>query len=794
MKNIRSNFIFSTVKSKLYLIAGMVIGSLLLIVVVLGFSLKKLESVETLSVDASLLEVDMLTLRRHEKDFISRGDLKYQVKFSDRVTQLSDRIDSIGTKLSSLDGDLESLDRVRQSMKDYEVAFNKLVAQRTVLGLDHESGMHGVLRAAVHDAETEIDTLADQGMLAGMLMLRRNEKDFLQRKDLKYQNKFTDNYNNLLSQMKSSENKPDKMRKIITALEIYKTVFLELITGYQLLGLSHTDGIHGNLRSSVHSAEVNLTEVVGGIGGMVEQEQRRIGKLAVVIFSLVAIGLSGALLFLGIGILRPINKLVKSITSVTETCDFKVTSGLTGGSEIDDVGRALDALYGTINGSIAQTSDVMNAISQGDFTVRADQSLRGDLEAFRLLVNESADTVSFNREELNKVMMALSVGDFKQRMDNRVEKNFRDNVDKAMQTIDSAVQETSAVMSALSKGVFSQRLTVDLPGDLSSMKLSINATMQSLEDAVAEIVDVSQRQSTGDLSKRINGKYEGQIGSLKEVINISMDNLTSIIGQLHQSANTVSSVSSGIVTGNNNIASRASDQTAALHSVVSAIDEVTDSIKTTASNVNLANDLSDGAIAVAGAGGAVTKRAILAMEEIKSSSNQIVDIIEVIDSIAFQTNLLALNASVEAARAGTQGRGFAVVASEVRDLAGRSAKAAQEIKELINDSVAKIEDGEALVNESGTSLDQIVTEVQRVSNLISGILLDTDKQAGLIDGVNQSVKNIDGAAKQSSGLASQTSEESGALLESSKNMGSLVGFFTTSGKSFPGDSKVVAIR
>lgn len=794
MTTLVNRFNFSTIKAKLLLITGIVICSLLLVFLVLGFSLHKLERAEKLGREASVLHVDMLMLRRHEKDFIARTDLKYQSKFSEKNAQLRERLDSIISELKAFDFDLNSLEGFQQSMVDYETNFDRFVSQRSLLGLDHETGLHGALRNSVHKAEEAIGTLSDQGLRAGMQRLRRNENDFLQRLEIKYQDNFANNYKNLLALIESAGDDPQRTRTVYKSLDSYQSHFNELIAGYQTLGLSPSDGLQGSLRQSVHNAEETLAGVLENITLLVHEEERRIESVAITIFIVVAIVLSLSLLILGRGIIRPINKLVASINTVAQTCDFKSRSGLKGNSEIAEIGRALDNLYETIDHSISQTSEVLSSIAKGDFSVRAEQSQRGDLESFRLMVNDSAENVMFNRQELNKIMLALSNGDFKQRMDERVESRFRNNVDTAMQTIDSAIKETSEVMQELSNGKFSRRLTVELPGDLSSLKHSINTTMERLENAVGEIVDVSERQSNGDLSRRIEGVYTGQIGSLKEVINLSMDNLNDIVGQLHQSANTVSSASVSIATGNTDIANRTANQTDALEGVVTAIDEVTGSIRTTANNVNMANDLSDGAIVVAESGGAVTKRAITAMEKIKSSNAQIVDIIEVIDGIAFQTNLLALNASVEAARAGSQGRGFAVVASEVRDLAGRSATAAQEIKELINDSVEKIEGGEKLVNESGTSLDRIVTEVQRVSDLISEILEDTDKQAKLIDEVNQSVKIIDDVAKQNAGLASQASEESGSLLENSKKMGSLVSFFSDRGTTVNQHPKVVAIR
>jgi methyl-accepting chemotaxis protein len=201
---------------------------------------------------------------------------------------------------------------------------------------------------------------------------------------------------------------------------------------------------------------------------------------------------------------------------------------------------------------------------------------------------------------------------------------------------------------------------------------------------------------------------------------------------------------------------------------------MTSTVKQNADNAGHANQLAVAARQEATRGGEVVTRAIRSMSEIETASKRIVDIIGVIDEIAFQTNLLALNAAVEAARAGEQGRGFAVVASEVRNLAGRSAKAAKEIKALIQDSVHKVEEGQSLVTQSGSSLEQIVAAVKKVTDIVAEIAAASTEQSAGIDQVNKAVMQLDELTQQNAALVEQASAASMGMAEQARGLSDLM--------------------
>ena len=290
--------------------------------------------------------------------------------------------------------------------------------------------------------------------------------------------------------------------------------------------------------------------------------------------------------------------------------------------------------------------------------------------------------------------------------------------------------------------------------------------------SLVAISSVAQQAADGDLSQRAPIASKDELGQLGQAMNSMLDNIANVVGEVRQAAEHVSTASSEITQGNEDLSQRTSAQAGALEETSASMEEMTSTIKQNADNAKQANQLAVAAREVAEKGGKVTDKAVSAMDEINKSSKKIADIINVIDEIAFQTNLLALNAAVEAARAGEQGRGFAVVASEVRNLAQRSASAAKEIKALINESVQKVGDGSELVNQSGQTLAEIVDSVKRVTDIIAEISAASQEQASGIDQVNKAVMQMDQGTQQNAALVEEATsasqsmkQQAGALLE-----------------------------
>ncbi len=280
------------------------------------------------------------------------------------------------------------------------------------------------------------------------------------------------------------------------------------------------------------------------------------------------------------------------------------------------------------------------------------------------------------------------------------------------------------------------------------------AVEREVQSVVSAVVD-------GNFETRI--PLEGKSGFFEVLcqgINRMADNMAQIVGWVQAAAKEVSRGAEEISQGNSDLSQRTEEQASSLEETASSMEQMTSTVKQNADNSSKASQLATAARDQADKGGVVVTQAMRAMTEINESSRKIVDIISVIDEIAFQTNLLALNAAVEAARAGEQGRGFAVVASEVRNLAGRSATAAKEIKRLIQDSVKKVDEGSQLVTQSGETLDQIVAAVKKVSDIIGEIASASHEQSSGIEQVNKAVMQLDEMTQQNAGLVEEASAAS----------------------------------
>ncbi|MGK2951114.1 MAG: methyl-accepting chemotaxis protein [Thiobacillus sp.] len=286
-----------------------------------------------------------------------------------------------------------------------------------------------------------------------------------------------------------------------------------------------------------------------------------------------------------------------------------------------------------------------------------------------------------------------------------------------------------------------------------------------------------ERMSAGDLTGGIDATGADELSALMQSLRVLQINIKLLVGQIKQSTDMVSMGASEIATGNADLSGRTESQASSLEETASSMEELTSTVKQNAEHAAHANKLVLSTADIAAKGGKIVGKVVDTMASIKQSSRKIADIIGVIDGIAFQTNILALNAAVEAARAGEQGRGFAVVAAEVRNLAQRSAGAAKEIKILISDSVEQVDIGGKLVDETGEAMDDIVTSVQLVTDIMSGIAEASQEQSAGIEQVNQAVGQMDEITQQNAALVEQAAAASESLQEQAVKLTELVGAF-----------------
>ena len=289
-------------------------------------------------------------------------------------------------------------------------------------------------------------------------------------------------------------------------------------------------------------------------------------------------------------------------------------------------------------------------------------------------------------------------------------------------------------------------------------------------------VMVAQRIARGDLSGEIQ-LQASDTTSLMYAMRAMRDSLVDIVDRVRMGTDAIATASDQIAAGNLDLSSRTEAQAGALEETASSMLDLTSTVKKNADNARAANTLANSASAVALQGGVVVSQVVETMGSINASSTKIVDIIGVIDGIAFQTNILALNAAVEAARAGEQGRGFAVVASEVRNLAHRSAAAAREIKILIGDSVDKVVMGGKLVDQAGITMQEVVASVKRVNDIIAEITAASSEQTSGIEQINQAIMQMDNVTQQNAALVEQAAAAAQSMNQQAGNLSLAVGVF-----------------
>ncbi len=294
---------------------------------------------------------------------------------------------------------------------------------------------------------------------------------------------------------------------------------------------------------------------------------------------------------------------------------------------------------------------------------------------------------------------------------------------------------------------------------------------------IHQAVKIAQTVASGDLTSRIDISSQDEVGQLLIALNAMNQGLVKIVSEVRVDTNAIATASHQIAAGNLDLSARTEQQAASLEETASSMEELTSTVKQNADNARQANKLASFASDVALKGGTVVSDVVKTMSSINNSSKKIADIINVIDGIAFQTNILALNAAVEAARAGEQGRGFAVVASEVRNLAQRSAAAAKEIKVLIDGSVEQVTAGSKLVDQAGATMQEIVSSVQRVTDVMSEITAASQEQTLGIEQINQAIMQMDQATQQNAALVEQAAAAASCMQDQSGNLASVVSVF-----------------
>jgi methyl-accepting chemotaxis protein len=431
-----------------------------------------------------------------------------------------------------------------------------------------------------------------------------------------------------------------------------------------------------------------------------------------------------------------------------------------------------------------EVTAILSVVSQGDFSQRLE--LENKTGFFRTLSEQLNYTLDDNQqmiEELMQVFAAIAQGDLTQTIHREYHgalKHLKENVNTTIAVLLQVTQAIQKTAEAASQGDFSQRVDLtDKQGAFKTLSQKLNQILDGNQQIVIELTEVFSAIARGDLTQGLTGHYQGTLEHLKHHVNTTITTLTEVIHAVQQVAKAVNVAAEEMTQGNLDLSQRSEEQAASLEQTAAGMEQMTGTVQQNTDNTHRAAELASKACEQAQQEGQVVDTAIAAMMDIHRSSQQVADIINIIDELAFQTNLLALNAAVEAARAGEQGRGFAVVASEVRHLAQRSAEAAKEIKGLIKESAHQVEKGNRLVNQSGEALKDIMVAVEKVSQIISEIAAASQEQSIGIHQMSRTMAQMEEMTQQNAALVEESAATSESMKKQAEKLKQHITFFKT---------------
>ncbi|NPA72770.1 MAG: HAMP domain-containing protein [Gammaproteobacteria bacterium] len=482
-------------------------------------------------------------------------------------------------------------------------------------------------------------------------------------------------------------------------------------------------------------------------------------------------------------VINPLKRVQKTTSKILETGDFSIRNSVNSNDEVGQTSKAINQLLEQIGLVLKDANQTVHAISQGDFSKRIEGSYQGDLEQLKSGINSSTEIISDVMVSLSTAMSAMREGKYNTVINTQNStgsyKLMLENAQQAFNETNLVVTQINGVMVEMLAGNYSQRVEIEAKGDLNTLKIHINESMEALNSAITDINRVVSALSTGDLTQTITNQYQGDLLLVKEAINQSITNLSGIVSQATQSSGIVQNGAHTLATGAVELSDRIQQQAAAVEETSATIKEMNFAVQNNTESAKQASLVIESVQLETQQASEVMGKTIQAMNSIEDSSNEIAEIVTLIDSIAFQTNLLALNAAVEAARAGEHGRGFAVVAGEVRSLAQKSADAAKDIKQLINSSVERIGQGTKLASESGTVIEEINDSIRKVANMIHQINHSSQEQAEGITQVHHAVSEIDSTTQANASLVEKTSLTAESMSKQASILNENMSFFTT---------------
>ncbi|PYF10659.1 methyl-accepting chemotaxis protein [Rhodobacter viridis] len=688
---------------------------------------------ERQSVSIAELNADLATL---ERTLASARDLEAKFRISREEAQIEDHAKKIArasaelkdlvteTSALGLTASATQAAAMQDLLDTYEENFALYADTRRVLGLDAESGLEGQLRTAVHAAEKMIGSIAVPKVEITLLKMRRHEKDFIMRLDPKY-------IDELDKEIATFSTYPDTMflsqqhrDRTLAKLTEYQEAFHQYADLALQIGdtTRACDESYDTMPKALDALRAHFGSDVAQLQAKADTEKARGYMLMGVagVIGMLVLAFSAVRLFRAT--VMPLRDVTTAVQELAEgRTDISVPNARV--SEVRSISAALESFRATI------------------------------LERQRLEVESAA---AAEREDQAR---AAAAAQERAEMADRARKAEEERAAAAAAQAreHAAAQEIAEVVAACAEGDFSRRLrTDDKTGVFADLCAGMNRIGEAADDGLTAVRVALERLAERDLTHRMPTRFHGIFAEIAETMNRTTESLTGTLTDISISATAVDTSAREIAGAADDLARRSERNAAMLEQTASALEQMSATVRSAANSAQTARSAVTAISNRAGKGHEVVTRAVSAMDEIKTSSEAIGRILQVIDDIAFQTNLLALNAGVEAARAGDAGRGFAVVASEVRALAQRSSEAAREIARLIETASNNVNHGVGLVHDSGQALREIVAGVEDVAQKISEIVTASQETATGIGEISNATTELDRTTQQNAAVFEET--------------------------------------
>lgn len=756
-----------------------------------------------------------LNMRRHEKDFLARGELKFADGYRETAKNVTRNLAAVAASPILAGGVTKQVDTLKSLVDQHAAAFEAIVSLARRRGLGHEQGLEGEMRKAARVVEEQIGAVSagDRILVSHLLTLRGHEMDYRLRGETSSIAAFDQARTYLDWQIGTSPSASTRQNALKAQLDIYQRTFHDWVTvdRDQKSQIDRSNDLFARADPEF-DALIGHVERLQGLSETELKATRRQGSTNwFLIASLLLVAFLNFAYFVGRSIVVPLRSLRDSFGRLAQGHLTVEIPERDQNNDIGDLARSL-AEFQMTSARAAQSEAVIEATSAKFMIVdpdglivsvnfaaiamfrKAERDLKKVLPAFRAdgLIGTSLAVFGPNlverRATVRSERLVLGGRTFDlvlTPVDSRLGEHMGVAVEWKDLTEQLAIeQEVASLVRAAGDGDFTKRLDEDnKSGFMLELTRGMNQMTKSVDNVLSETVLLMSAMAGGNLSHRIEGDFKGRFRELKTQANRMGDEMRVIASRISEATQTVHGATQGIGSGVVKLSARTEQQSSSLEETAASMEQMAATVRQTASNAQQANTAVTSTRELAVDSGEIASQAVAAMTKIEESSRQITEIVGLIEEIAFQTNILSLNAAVEAARAGDAGRGFAVVANEVRALSQRSSQALKEIKEQIASSDTNVKVGVHLVKQVGGSLDQIGESVRKVAGLVAEIAAASQEQSAGIDQVSKAIGNMDQMTQQNAALVEETNAALHSAQVQIEDLEAAVAFFRTDEES-----------